>query len=336
MLSHDLSTNALGRAHVLARLLHQHHEVEIVGPASSGEIWAPLRDHLSVPMRIIPSGTIAAMAAEVSGDLLYAVKERPESLGVALEARKQRPRPVMVDVDDWELGFRLESIQAMFRSRFREETKWVARMLFDVREPNSLWRTAWTERLAHRADAVTVSSTWLARRFGGVIIEHARDTSVLDPALFDRDQARAELGLAPDQTAILFMGSARRHKGLHSVVEALDLLGRKDITFLTVGGITGLPEREYIRSLGLNPWLACRTSSAPLTSWWLPSGQGQPPRDRCPRRPTTPSAWDAPSSPRTSLTCARQCRTAGSWSPLATCRPLPRHSPARRRPSTAR
>ena len=133
------------------------------------------------------------------------------------------------------------------------ETEWVARMLFDVREPNSLWRTAWTERLAHRADAVTVSSTWLARRFGGVIIEHARDTSVLDPAMFDRAEARAELGLEPGQTAILFLGSARRHKGLRSVVEALDLLGRKDITFLTVGGMTGLPHRAYVQSLGTQP-----------------------------------------------------------------------------------
>ena len=63
----------------------------------------------------------------------------------------------------------------------------------------------------------------------------------------------AELGLEPGQTAILFLGSARRHKGLHSVVEALDLLGRKDITFLTVGGMTGLPHRAYVQSLGTQP-----------------------------------------------------------------------------------
>ncbi|BEP12281.1 hypothetical protein acdb102_05920 [Acidothermaceae bacterium B102] len=253
LLSHNLSTNALGRAHVLARLLHQHHEVEIVGPASSGEIWAPLRDDTTVPVRIIPETATAAMAAEVSGDLLYSVKELPSSLGVALEAQRQRPRPLIADIDDWELGFRLESIQAMFRSRFRHETKWVARMVFDVHQPHSLWQSARAERLASRADAVTVSSTWLAKRFGGTVIEHARDTSTLDPALFDRQTTRAALGLSPSQTVIVFMGSARRHKGLQSIVEALDLLGREDIIFLTVGGSTGLPERPYIRSLGTQP-----------------------------------------------------------------------------------
>ena len=208
LLSHDLSTNALGRAHVLARLLHQDHEVEIVGPASSGKIWSPLRGDATVPMRIIADAAPAAMAAHASGDLLYSVKELPASLGVALEAQRQRPRPLIADVDDWELGFRLEAIQAMLRSRFRDETRWVARMLFGVHEPQSLWRSARRERLTGRADAVTVSSTWLAKRFGGTVIEHARDTSVLDPALFDRFASRAELGLTPEQTVIVFMGSA--------------------------------------------------------------------------------------------------------------------------------
>jgi glycosyltransferase involved in cell wall biosynthesis len=253
LLSHNLSTNALGRAHVLARLLCQDHEVEIVGPAPSGEIWAPLRDDDSVAVRVLPKLPPAAMAAEVSGDLLYSVKELPESLGVALEAQRQRPRPLIADIDDWELGFRLESIRAMFRSRFRDETKWVARMLLDVHQPHSLWRAARAGRLAARADAITVSSTWLAKRFGGTVIEHARDTSVLDPSLFDRRATRDELSLSPSQTVIVFLGSARRHKGLQTVVDALDLLGRDDIIFLTVGGSTGLPDRPYIRSLGPQP-----------------------------------------------------------------------------------
>lgn len=253
LLSHDLSTNALGRAHVLARLLHQDHEVEIVGPASTGEVWAPLRDDPTVALRVIASAGAADMAAEVSGDLLYSVKELPASLGVALEARRQRPRPLIADVDDWELGFRLESIQTMFRSRFRDETKWVARMVFGVHKPTSLWHAAKSERLPARADAVTVSSTWLAKRFGGTVIEHARDTSVLDPALVDQAAVRAELGVSPSQTVILFLGSPRRYKGLDSIVEALDLLGRDDIVFLTVGSPTGLPQRPYIRSLGPQP-----------------------------------------------------------------------------------
>ena len=48
----------------------------------------------------------------------------------------------------------------------------------------------WTwlmERLVPRADALTVASRFLERRFGGTLIPHVRDTEAWDPARFDRD-----------------------------------------------------------------------------------------------------------------------------------------------------
>jgi glycosyltransferase involved in cell wall biosynthesis len=251
LLSHDVSDNCLGRAHVLARLLATDHEVEIVGPSSTGEIWEPLRNDDVVPIRTIALGRLGDMAAQITGDLLYPVKERPTSLGVALAARKRRMRPLIADSDDWEMGFTYDDVAAMWHSRFRDETKWVARTLLQVRRPNNIYRTAWTERQLRQADAVTVSSRWLASRFGGTVVEHSRDTATLDPSLVNRERARAELGIRPGKTVILFMGSPRRHKGLHNIVAALDLLHRDDIVFLTVGASTGLPTRPYIKSLGL-------------------------------------------------------------------------------------
>ncbi len=248
LLSHDISDNGLGRAHVLARLLSADHEVEIIGPATKGEIWAPLQHDAVVPIRTIPMAPIAVMAGQADGDLLYSVKERPTSLGVALAARKVLRRPLIADIDDWELGFLFDDAAAMMASRFRDETKWVAHALTDVRKPNNIYRTAWTEQQVRRADAVTVPSSWLAKRFKGTLIEHSRDTSALDPSSVDRDKARAELGISPETTVILFMGSPRRHKGLHNIVAALDLLDRDDIVFLTVGAPSGLPERPFLRN----------------------------------------------------------------------------------------
>jgi glycosyltransferase involved in cell wall biosynthesis len=254
LLSHDVSLNCMGRAHVLARLLVPEHDVEIIGPASSGEIWEPLREDDVVPIRVIPNGRLRDMAAYADGDVLYSVKERPTSLGVALAAKRERNRPLLADVDDWEMGFLLDDAHAMVRSRFRDETKWVARTIVDVRKTNNLYRTAWTERQVRKADAVTVSSGWLAKRFGGSVIVHSRDTDVLDPALSDRDQARADLGIAPETTVLLFMGSPRRHKGINTVVEALDRLGRDDIVFMIVGGDPGIPPRPDVRYMGWQPF----------------------------------------------------------------------------------
>jgi glycosyltransferase involved in cell wall biosynthesis len=254
LLTHDLSTNCLGRAHVLGRLLAPVHDVEIVGPASTGEIWEPLRDDDAVPLRRIPAGRPAQMALHADGDVLYAVKERAGSLGVALAARRQRPRPLIVDCDDWEMGFWYDDVQAMVRSKFRDQTKWVARTLTDLRSPVSPYRTLLAERRVRQADAVTVSSRWLAQRFNGAVIVHSRDTRALDPALIDRDAVRAELGISPDATALLFMGSPRRHKGLQAIWAALELLDRDDIVFVHVGGDPGLPAHPRLRRFGVQPF----------------------------------------------------------------------------------
>jgi glycosyltransferase involved in cell wall biosynthesis len=284
LLSHDISDNCLGRAHVLARLLATDHEVEIVGPSSSGEIWAPLRDDDVVPIREIPRGRLDDMAAHVTGDLLYPVKERPTSLGVALAARKRRNRPLIADSDDWEMGFTYDDVAAMWHSRFRDETKWVARSLLQVRRPNNVYRTAWTERQLRRADAVTVSSRWLAKRFGGTVVEHSRDTSTLDPSLVSRERSRAELGIRPGKTVILFMGSPRRHKGLHNIVAALDLLRRDDIVFLTVGASTGLPSRPYIKSLGFQAFASVTKFLSAADLVVLPQESGPAARGQMPAK----------------------------------------------------
>ncbi len=227
-----------------------------MGPAFGGQVWEPLRGHDEVDIRVVPFGPVSEMARHADGDVLYAVKPRPTSLGVALEARRQRDRPVLVDIDDWESGFLYDDVIAMLRSGFRDETKWVAKVLLDVRSPNNAYRTALMERRVRKADAVTATSSWLADRYGGSVIVQSRDTTALDPALVDRDEAREALGIDPGTTVLLFMGTPRRHKGLDKVLAALDLLGRDDLLFMTVGGDPGLPARPDVRVVGWQPYAA--------------------------------------------------------------------------------
>jgi glycosyltransferase involved in cell wall biosynthesis len=253
LLSPDLSQNCMARAHLLYRMLSAEHEVEIVGPVFGDGVWEPLR-HQDVAIRPIPYASRSEMADAVDGDLLYAIKPRPTSLGVALEARRQRDRPLVVDIDDWESGFLYDDVIAMFRSRFRDETRWIAKVLTDFRGPNNAYRTARMEWRVREADAVTATSSWLADRYGGSVIVQTRDTHRLDPAGSDRAAARAELGIAPGTTVLLFMGTPRRHKGLEKVLGALDLLGRDDLLFLTVGGDPGLVPRPDLRMLGWQPY----------------------------------------------------------------------------------
>jgi glycosyltransferase involved in cell wall biosynthesis len=256
LLSFDLSGTCLVRAHLLGRMLVRDYDVEIVGPASTGEVWAPLRDDRTIPYRMLHGSSADELAEGVDGDILYALKPRPTSLGVALAAQRQRSRPLLVDVDDWETGFLHDDVRAMLRSGFRHETRWVASTVLDVRGQNNLYRTALAARRVRQADAVTTTSTWLANRYHGDVIPQARDTEHFDPRTVDGAAVRAELGIDPSKVVLLFMGHPRRHKGLSNVLAAMDRLGRSDLLLLVVGGDPQIRPRPDVLVVGWQPYSA--------------------------------------------------------------------------------
>src|SRR6267142_2259609 len=130
------------------------------------------------------------------------------SFGVGLLARRRRRRPLILDIDDWELGF-------FYRGGFWGR---VGRLL-NLSNPNGLPWTWLAERLVSRADALTVASRFLADRFGGLLVPHVRDTEAWAPERFDRPAARARLGVG-DARVVMFLGTPRGHKGVEDLVEA--------------------------------------------------------------------------------------------------------------------
>ena len=111
VLCFDLSGNAAGRADLLARLLEPLGSVEVIGPQSGPGVWAPVASgpvrYVGIPARRMPR-FIAAMielARRADGDLIYASKTRLASAGVGYLKRLAGQRPVLLDIDDWEVGF---------------------------------------------------------------------------------------------------------------------------------------------------------------------------------------------------------------------------------------
>jgi glycosyltransferase involved in cell wall biosynthesis len=247
ILAFDLSDNATGRADLLARLLAPRYAVEVVGPRFGAEIWRPAGGG-AIPYRALPGARYPAFASRVSelarvadGDVLVASKPRPTSYGIALLARRQRRRPLLLDIDDWELGF-------FYRSGFWGR---VGRAL-NVGNPNGLPWTWAMERLVARADAVTVASRFLERRFGGALVPHVRDTDAWDPARFDASAARARLGVG-DAKVVMFLGTPRGHKGIDDLVEAM--AGVEAARLVIVGAD---PERAAARRWAERPGIIVR------------------------------------------------------------------------------
>jgi glycosyltransferase involved in cell wall biosynthesis len=248
ILTFDLSDNATGRADLLARLLAPIADVEVVGPRFGESLWGPARDgtvaHRDVPVggaRRYPrfAGLWGRLAERADGDLLYASKPRATSYGVALLARRRRRRPLLLDIDDWEVGF------------FRRSGAWgtLGRSL-NLANPNGLPWTWLMERLVRRADGITVASRFLQRRFGGTLVTHVRDTEAWDPARYDRAAARTRLGLGHERV-VMFLGTPRAHKGVDDLVEAVGTVGG-DARLVLVGADSA---SEAGRRWAARPWV---------------------------------------------------------------------------------
>lgn len=230
----DLSENSLGRAALLARTLARHHPVTLIGPAKQETIWYPLRD-LDLPAKTFPwkrypafVSVIRQMMRAMNGDVLFACKLRPTSFGVGLLKKWASGKPLIVDIDDWELGF-------YYRAGFWGR---VGRFL-NFSNPNGLPHTWLMERLVSFADAITVSNKFLENRFSGTLVYHCRDTSILDPEKFDADRAKEKLGVK-SKKVVMFLGTPRKHKGVDDLIRAMNKIDDPDVRLVIIGANDGI------------------------------------------------------------------------------------------------
>ena len=229
VLCFDLSSNAFGRAWLLAQTLSGVYDVEIIGISRKGGIWAPMSDS-RIPVKEFMwdrypkfSRVKKNILDAIDGDLILASKLMPTSFGIGLQKKYSSGKPLIVDIDDWELGF-------FYHSGF-----WggVGRFL-NFSNPNGLpyvWRM---ERLVCEADAVSVSNRFLQKKFKGVLLPHCRDTSVLDPQKFSPGKIKERIGLA-GKKVVMFLGTPRPHKGLDDLLAAFKKIGDLNVKLVIIG-----------------------------------------------------------------------------------------------------
>lgn len=230
ILAPHLARGGMTRAYFLARVVQAvGHDVEVVGHLGSGETIYPVPP---ASIRVLPVRRATALLGRrgaLSGDVVYAVKPLATSFGIALANRLLTGRPVLLDIDDWEVAASRRPATA------RASLRRVASLPRVLTKRNHRLHVAVMERLIGRADGVTVNTTFLQRSYGGTYLPSGKDTALFDPARFDPARSRDRLGLAPYRV-LMFAGTARPHKGLQDVLVAIDGLGEPDVRLVLVGG----------------------------------------------------------------------------------------------------
>ena len=235
----DVGHNAVGRAYLLADLLRDDYDVEVIGtnfPRFGTKVWEPLRICSRVALRSFPGRDfpqyfryMEEIAEQIEGDVIYVSKPRLPSMELAILAKLHRNRPVILDVDDYELGF-FNNRQSLTLDETKKECgKW------NFYRPYGETWTRYSESLIPLFDKITVSNEELRKRFGGMILPHVRDEHDFTPMVYLRDTIRAELGFTGDDRVVLFAGTPRMHKGFMQVADALKSLNHPNYKLLVVG-----------------------------------------------------------------------------------------------------
>ena len=246
----DLGHNPLGRAYLLADALRRAYDVELLGagfPRFGDALWEPLSGCSRVRIKGFPGtrfpshfNNMEQIAGQIDGDVIYVSKPRLPGLELAILAKLQRNRPIVLDIDDYELGFFKKRTPLTLGGVKRRRHE--ADFLFPHDE---IW-TRFSETLVPLFEHVTVSNRELQKRYGGLLVPHVRDERDFDPDAWPRDAIRAALGFSATDKVVLFAGTPRLHKGVAKIAPALRSLARYDCKFLIVGSPVDSDARRFL------------------------------------------------------------------------------------------
>ncbi|WP_225885362.1 glycosyltransferase [Leptolyngbya sp. KIOST-1] len=205
----------------------------------------PIRT-ISLPTSAPGPRAVGKLFRHLSGDVIYAYKLKPSSFGLALLHRQvsQHRRPVVLDIDDWELSWH-GGDDYRYRPHLRQLARDLLKPAGALRHPDHPLYLQWIERLVAKADRVTTHNDFLQRRFGGVKIPNGKDTELFNPDRYDPEASRAAYGLS-NYRVLMFPGAPRPYKGVEDVLVAMDRLNQPDLKLVIVGGS---PYDDYDRTL---------------------------------------------------------------------------------------
>lgn len=240
LLAPDLSGGGGTRVYLLGQVLQKlGYEVKVFGFLFGKKMYPLPPPNLTVrSVRGCNYPQVFTSAREllkvIDGDIFYAVKPRPTSFGIALLKHLLSRRPVILDIDDWEMSW-FGGDEWQYRPSLKQLARDILKNDGALRNPQHPFYLKWMERFVARADAVTVDTKFLQHRYGGTYLPNGKNTDLFDPHKLNPDESRVKYGLA-DYRVLMFPGTARPHKGLEDVLIALDRLNQPDLKLVLVGG----------------------------------------------------------------------------------------------------
>ncbi|MBK1649517.1 glycosyltransferase [Rhabdochromatium marinum] len=256
ILSWDHCRNHHSKPFALAEALADEYAVQLVSFDFFNEgLFVPLRDvnpHFatwSCPGKTFPGffKVLDKALDALNGDLLYVVKPRLPSLGLALLANRSTGVPIALEINDMETivsrpGQAVQHLQLPL-----EAVNWSDP---ELRNPYSERWAQVLDPIAQELPMVLTHNTALDAHFGNrcLYMRNIKDESIYDIHRYDRSAIRRQLGFRADDRVILFGGLLRAHKGVYELLEMIEHLGDARYQLLFVASQAS-PEQARIAEL---------------------------------------------------------------------------------------
>lgn len=275
VVSWDMSRNHFAKAYNVAEALSRHLEVQLISfQFFEVPIFQPYAG-ASPAFEIRPFAggelpdffdRLSQATDAVNGDVIYAVKPRLPSLGLALLANARTGKPIFLEAND------LETVVASPKAGDRHIALPLSVLNERAEEARVPYADIWSqvmEGCAHAIPTMFAHNINLNIHYGRrcLTMRNVKDETVYDPSAFDREAVRAELGFRPEDRVILFGGLVRRHKGVFELAELVERLGGpyrllvatsrdtpdlRELTRRTSERITTLPPQPPAKMAALN------------------------------------------------------------------------------------
>jgi len=238
LLTPDFSENSTARAYIFAKVLKRHYDVEIIGPKFGNKIWEPLRKDSEIIFKTFQGYPfpqfmfqVPRIVKAITGDVIWANTPYFSSFSIGLLKKFFSRKPLILDMADWESGFFLY-LQENNNKKIR---RIIGSAVHFLTIPNSGWSIVINEKYTQFADELTVSNSFLQKKFGGTIIRHCRDTQDFNPDKFKESSLRKKYQIKDTETVVMFFGTPQVHKGIEDLIKAIDLIKSPNIILVIVG-----------------------------------------------------------------------------------------------------
>lgn len=258
IISWDLCRNHFSKPFALAEALSKSYDVTLVSFRFFEEkIFPPLNGVVPQFKTVYLQGRnfpdyfkdLFKAVEAIDADIVYVVKPRLPSLGLALLANVKRNIPIILEIND------LETVVASPKKRDTHGEAVLNPDLADFEELKNPFSDTWSrvmDPIAKQLPVLVTHNKGLDGHFNRrcLYMRNLKDESVYDPEKYDRDTVRYDLGFTNKDRVILFGGLLRKHKGIYELVELIERLNDPVYKLLFVGSRVTPDQKKLVERFG--------------------------------------------------------------------------------------